>query len=101
MAIRCLELDTLAPDLRQRLAQLVRAFLHPLLERGVGFLQLSRHPIELRGEALHLIGRVNLDPVAELPLANPRGTGLQHLDGAHQPAREKDARDQCQGQARE
>jgi hypothetical protein len=63
--------------------QVLGARRHPVLQRGIGVLQLRRHGVELRGELLDLVARMHLRALVEASGADGPRTGLQGLDRAH------------------
>src|SRR5207249_3223993 len=52
--------------LLEGLGELSGPLLYLLLEVGVGLAELTGHPVELLGEGLDLVARVDLEPVAEI-----------------------------------
>src|SRR6266545_1835245 len=85
--------------LLQRFGQLPRAVLDLLLEIGVGLLKPAAHAVELLGQGLELIARVDFDAVAEPARADARRPGLERPDGLHHLAGQQQAGEDGEAEA--
>src|SRR5512139_3128075 len=76
-------------ELAALLLHFARALLDLLLQSGIGFLQPSRHVIELVGECLQLVPSLDANSLGQVTSANALGAGTQRLDRSDHAAREK------------
>src|SRR6476659_4644072 len=76
-------------ELTALLLNFARALFDLLLQSGIGFLQSSRHDIELVGERFEFVPGLDADLLGQIASANALGAGTQRLDGSNHAARQK------------
>src|SRR4029079_10949469 len=71
------------------LLNFARALLELLLQSGIGFLQSSRHVVELVGECLQLVPGLDANSLGQVASADALGALAQRLNRSDHAAREK------------